>query len=396
MSSPFMTAPTHAGCEPPEIRTPDGTEYESRCFKSYRKSKQVKVFCQSQVVYSLNCSVTMNTRCSSKLKTASEKKLDKSPNASEDAVQRQTRAKRRRRRTEFDDGSINKEDGRIHNIIHIINSHVEEEPEAGSIAQVVERGSDYLDEECRSTTAPSPLKVTAPNKKLRPPAGLCSSCRKFYQRAKRLKTPIKDKLLDNDPTSLTCDQWVLLKKWNPSRLPHSSGKLSHCVLLLHTRLKGKNQAKQNKQDGHKHSCSRPHLFLQRNLWKPCKVPARKERKRKQGKRPRDDSQGFQIGKQKRLRGKTSPQDNIGNWTNQSSFYSACAGLDVEGFHSGESADENNSNVSANIIPCTFTMQTTKLEGNPPKQKAPMKKTSEFQDLLAQLRGNSSVIVKETQ
>ncbi|XP_061550117.1 uncharacterized protein si:ch211-227n13.3 isoform X2 [Phycodurus eques] len=373
MSSPFMTAPTHGGCEPPEIR---------------------------QVVYSLNCSVTMNTRCSSKLKTASEKKLDKSPNASEDAVQRQTRAKRRRRRrrrrTEFDDGSINKEDDRIHNIIQIINSHVEEEPEAGSIAQVVDRGSDYLDEECGSTTAPSPLKVTAPNKKLRPPAGLCSSCRKFYQRARRLKTPIKDKLLDNDPTSLTCDQWVLLKKWNPSRLPHSSGKLSHCVLLLHARLKGKNKAKQNKQDGHKHSCSRPHLFLQRNLWKPCKVPARKERKRKQGKRPRDDSQGSQIGKQKRLRGKTSPQDNVGNWTNQSSFYSACAGLDVEGFHSGESADENNSNVTASIIPCTFTMQTTKFEGNPPKQKAPMKKTSEFQDLLAQLRGNSSVIVKETQ
>ncbi|XP_061696250.1 uncharacterized protein si:ch211-227n13.3 [Syngnathoides biaculeatus] len=388
MLSPFMTAPAQAGCEPAELKTPNATEYNTHYFESYRKSKQFEVFCQSKVVYSLKYRVTMNTRYSSKLKTASKKKLDKSPNTSEAPILRRILPKRRRG-TEFDDSNINKEDNSIHNTINI-NSHVEEEPETGYIAQVVDRGLDYL-EGCCWSTAPSCPKVAAPNKKLRPRAGLCPSCRKFYQRAKRLKTPIKNKLLDNDPTSLTCDQWVLLKKWKPSRPSPSRGKLSLCVLRLQARVKGKKKAKQNKQDGHKHSCSRPHLFLQRNLTKPCKVPERKERKRNRGKRPRDDSQGSQTGEQKRLRGKkASPQGNFGNGSNQSSVDATCAGLDVDGFHSGESAYENNSNVSANI-PCT---DTTTFQVIPPKQEAPVK-MSQFRDLLAQLRGNNSMIVKES-
>lgn len=186
----------------------------------------------------------MKTRHSSRLKTASNRKRDNSPNPSEDVIQRRVRPKRRRRRRmEFDVGDINNEAESFLDNKEVISSRVEEEPEEGRSVQVVDRGLDDSDDQCCSSTAPPQMMVKAPNKKRRPPSGLCPSCRKLYQRAKRLKTPIKDKLLDNgkcslgcllqegflsfllvcisDPTSLTCDHWVLLKKWNPSRLPRS-------------------------------------------------------------------------------------------------------------------------------------------------------------------------------
>ncbi|XP_051902119.1 uncharacterized protein si:ch211-227n13.3 [Hippocampus zosterae] len=387
MLTPAMEAPTQAGREPSEIKTPGSTEYESDCFESSNKSKQLEVFLHSSFVYNLNWRVTMKTRHSSRLKTTANRKQEKNPNLSEDVIQRRVRPKRRRRRMGFDVGDINNENESK----DVIKSHVEEEPEEGRSVQVVDRGLDDSDDQCCFSTPPPPLMVKAPNKKRRPPSGLCPSCRKLYQRAKRLKTPIKDKLLDNDPTSLTCDHWVLLKKWKPSRLPHS-GKLSRSVLLVHKRLKGKKKAK---DDEHQNLCSRLHVFLRRNLRRPPKVLAKKERNSGQRKRARDDSQDPQIVKQKHLRGNSLLQDDSGYCHERNSSDWTRAGLDVDGCSGVESSNENNSNVTANI-PCTFTSETTEAGAAlPPKPKAPRNKMA-FQDLLAQLRGNSSMIFKETQ
>ncbi|XP_061524763.1 uncharacterized protein LOC133397641 isoform X2 [Phycodurus eques] len=228
----------------------------------------------------------------SKIKRASKKKLDKSRNPSEGVVQRRTQAKR--------------------------TSHGEEEP---GECRRGDGGLDDSDERCCS-----PSESHGSQQKPKTTDSLCPSCRKVYQRAKSLKTPIKDKLLDNDPTSLTCDNWVLLKKWKASRLPESRGKLSHSLLLVQSCLKGKRKAKQNER---KNSCSRPHIFLHRNLRRPHKVPARKEAKRNQCQRASDDSQGCPIAKQKRLCGKRPPQYKCGNCTDKSSLHSTCAGLDVD-------------------------------------------------------------------
>ncbi|XP_061524761.1 uncharacterized protein LOC133397641 isoform X1 [Phycodurus eques] len=249
----------------------------------------------------------------SKIKRASKKKLDKSRNPSEGVVQRRTQAKRTR--FGLDVSHVYKE---LDHICDVVTSHGEEEP---GECRRGDGGLDDSDERCCS-----PSESHGSQQKPKTTDSLCPSCRKVYQRAKSLKTPIKDKLLDNDPTSLTCDNWVLLKKWKASRLPESRGKLSHSLLLVQSCLKGKRKAKQNER---KNSCSRPHIFLHRNLRRPHKVPARKEAKRNQCQRASDDSQGCPIAKQKRLCGKRPPQYKCGNCTDKSSLHSTCAGLDVD-------------------------------------------------------------------
>ncbi|XP_077415248.1 uncharacterized protein LOC144044607 isoform X2 [Vanacampus margaritifer] len=372
------SSPTQAGGVP--SNSPDDTEYGSVFVESHSEKKQLNVFLQSSLEYSLNWRVTMKTRHAYRFKTASKKKLDKSLNLNEGEVRRLVPDKRR---TTFDNSNINKDDNSAPDIIDVINSHVAENSEEGSSVQVDDQGLDESYEQCDCSTAPSLLNDTSPKKNGRPPTDLCPSCRKFYQRAKRLKRPIKDKCLDNNPTSLTCDQWVLLKKWAPSRLPHS-GKLSHSVRHLCTRLKGK---KKEKQDGHQNLCSRLHIFLQRNLRRPRKVPARNERKIKRRKRARDDF----CSSQKHHRANNPAQNNSGNDDDKRNFESSRAGLDVEGFHSGESADD--SDVTTNIPP-TFSLESTKLEAVPRKPKAPAEKT-DFHTLLAQLRGSTSSIFKES-
>ncbi|KAM9791370.1 uncharacterized protein si:ch211-227n13.3 [Syngnathus typhle] len=370
----------------PTQSTSDGTEYQSDCFESYSKSRQVKWLFQSSSVCNLSWRVRMSNKHSSRLKTASKKKFDKSPKLSEHVVQRRIQPKRRRRNMEFDDSNIHKKDDSVCDIIDLINSHIEEEPKKDSSVKVVfDQGLHDSDSQCCSSTAPSPQKVMTP-RQTRSPTGLCPSCQKLYQRAKTLKTPIKDKLLDNNPTSLICDQWFLVKKWKPRRLPHS-GRISHSVLRVHTQLKGKKKAKQNNQDGHKNFCSRQHVFLQRNLRRPHQVAERKQRKRNLRKRQRDDSQGSRMAKQKYL----PPPDNSSKCNNKSAFQLSC--LNVEGFHSEESTNEDNSSVTSNVSCTNFTLESTKLGDIMPKPTASRTKSS-FQHLLTQLRGNSSMIFKD--
>ncbi|XP_044074946.1 uncharacterized protein si:ch211-227n13.3 isoform X2 [Siniperca chuatsi] len=351
----------------------------------------------------------MYQRRSSRLLKASKKSPQRSPSPNEDVIQRRFRGKRQRtglREAEAGDSAVNTVGGWHRDILDIINSthdakRVAEEDEV-KFVEVADKGVDESDEDCASVTSsiasgPSLLYNTT-TKKPRPSQGLCSACRTLYQKAKKMKAPIKNKLLDNDPKSLTCDQWVLIKKCRPRRLPNARGKLLIHVQLVKNRLKVKNGAKQCVGEGESSACLRLHTFLQRNLRRHVRVPVKKERKKNRRKRARDDSQGPpRAAKQQRLHSNDHLQQ-IGI---------SCAdnnGLHPTGGHSSspdfvassdqEIDDPTGKDLTVELIPSAVTLETTKPEVVSPKQKAP-KKRGGFRDLLAQLRGNSSMIVKET-
>ncbi|XP_057713532.1 uncharacterized protein si:ch211-227n13.3 isoform X2 [Corythoichthys intestinalis] len=322
------------------------------------------------------------------MKTKSKKQRDKSSSTSEHVFVRRT--KNYTRKTKFGVTKNNQEDENLGNLFD--NSHVVEQPEKANGTQLLDRELDSsLESGCPSTSS-SPTKASAPYKKRKSPTGLCPLCQKLYQRAKRLKTPIKDKFLDNDPTSLTCDHWVLLKKWMPRRLTYPIGKLSHTLELLHTHLNRSKKAKQKKQHNRpKNLCSRLHIFLQRNLRQFRKVQVKKGGKRNRKKRARNDSQGPRVTRQKRHLGNSLPQNNSGHRSDQSRFHSTSEDMDVK----GQNMDEGDKNATVNVHPSKSLLETSKLGYTAQKQRAPTKKT-EFQELLAQVRGNRSTIFNETQ
>ncbi|MED6295088.1 hypothetical protein CHARACLAT_027802 [Characodon lateralis] len=167
---------------------------------------------------------------------------------------------------------------------------------------------------------------------------LCSACQELYKNAKSLKTPILSKLLDNDPQSLTCDQWVLMKKWKPKRLPDARQKL-----LSHLRLSGVSMWREDQSS----PCLRAHAFLQRNLRQAKRLAEMNKKKRRRGK-----SQNFRVAKQQRLQNNHHRQ------------------------HTNTKAPKSATSAEVRA-----------------QERAP-KKTSEFRDLLAQLRGTSSMITRE--
>ncbi|XP_061746109.1 uncharacterized protein si:ch211-227n13.3 isoform X2 [Nerophis ophidion] len=304
------------------------TEYESKHFESYTQSFLVKG--NSSVVYCLEWKSVMKTRNSSRVENPLIKMPDRSGSSHEEFVIR------RKKRQKKDADVRSQED----------------------IIDMIERkygGLDSAEQGCSSRVA-APKKPTS--------AGLCSACRKLYQRVKRLKKPMKDKLLDNDPTSLTCDQWVLLKDWHPTRLPQSGGKLSPSLRKIGRRKKQPDEAET--------FCSRPRVFLQRNLRRPRKIPATKKEKRK---RRRTQSRGPSAAKKMRYHGDPPLRDSSsGDCSNDS-------------FHSGEHPLEDFTNVVAR----TTETATPTQSGVPRRQSA----ERGFRDLLAQLRGNSSMIFQES-
>ncbi|XP_068594297.1 uncharacterized protein si:ch211-227n13.3 [Cebidichthys violaceus] len=339
----------------------------------------------------------MYPRCSSRLPKASKRSPQRSPSPNEEVIQRRWRGKRQRtglRETEADDNLVNTDEEEDRDIIDVIDSTLEarrvaEEDEV-KFVEVTDEGVDDSDEDCVSVTSsiasgPSVLHNSVSPKKLRPSQGLCSACKTLYRKAKKMKAQIKKKLLDNDPKSLTCDQWVLIKSWRPSRLPNARGKLLIRVQLVKKRLAVNNGAKRPAQcGGDSPVCSRPHAFLQRNLKRCVRVPMKRERKKRR-KRTRDGSQGRRVVKQQRFLDNNRSQHVTSSLT---SGPSRSAGFQ-------EVNDESDTNLTLELIPSTVTMETTKPREVPPEQKAPKKKTSGFRDLLAQLRGNSSMIVRET-
>ncbi|XP_056248240.1 uncharacterized protein si:ch211-227n13.3 isoform X1 [Seriola aureovittata] len=403
--------PDHVNRERYETKPATDSRSEADGLESCSHSFSIKVEYYRSLEYYLEWERPMNPRRSSRLPKAAKKSPQRSPSRNEEVIQRKLRSKRQRtgqRKTEAGDGVINTDEGSNRDIIDIINyTHdvkcVAEEDE-GKLVEIADNGVDESDEDCASVTSsvasgPSVLYHTT-SKKRRRPRDLCSACQKLYQRAKKMKAQIKNKLLDNDPKSLTCDQWVLIKKWRPRRLPNATGKRLIHVKLVQKRLalkKGVKRSEQQVIEGESSACSRPHTFLQRNLRRCIKVPVKKERKNKRRKRTSDDSQGSRVAKQQRLHSNSHHQRIDNSCTDSGRLQPTSGHGSSPGFESCSDQETNNqadTDQTVELIPCTVTLETNEhRELLARQQKA--KKTSGFRDLLAQLRGNSSMIVRET-
>ncbi|XP_036442502.1 uncharacterized protein si:ch211-227n13.3 isoform X2 [Colossoma macropomum] len=89
----------------------------------------------------------------------------------------------------------------------------------------------------------------------------CTECNKLFTKMRRLGPP-RTKKRDKDPTSLSCDEWLLKKAWHPQRRRHMKGKLwVHLKRIRMLALKHSAAEMTNVWP----LCSRPHVFLQRNL-----------------------------------------------------------------------------------------------------------------------------------
>ncbi len=124
---------------------------------------------------------------------------------------------------------------------------------------------------------------------------------------------------------------------------------------------------------------------------------KKERNRNRRKRTRDDSQGPRITKQLRVSLRRI-SDDVFSRTDNNDLHPTSARSSSPGFEACIDREIDNPAGSGletvELIPSTVTLETTKPRAVPPKPKA-QKKTGGFRDLLAQLRGNSSMIVRET-
>lgn len=199
------------------------------------------------------------------------------------------------------------------------------------------------------------------------PQGWCPGCQKVWQKARHMRQPQKDKLLDHDPSSLTCDQWVLKKRWRPRGLRVLKSTLKGSLKLLHRRRGDVVRGQP--------TCSRAHAFLRRNLRLCAKASgARRGRKRKgawrtSAKRPRSEPPD------------PAPADRSHGdsdlWT-----------LDSQS-EAGEGVAEAQgpAHVTPDAVPSLVTVETAEEARRPAKRGG-------FKELLSQLRGNSRAIVKE--
>lgn len=305
---------------------------------------------------------------------ASKKNTKTSTAPEEEVIQYQLRGRKRRGTGNTGDSLCITGGGTGRDILDIIGTQEEKhvgEEDGGKAVDTADKELDDLDEDrvsvC-SSTASGPSFYHSTSRKGRPSQNLCLACQKLYQKAKKIKTPAINKLLDNDPMSPTCDQWVLIKKWTSRRLPNAKGQL-----LSHIKKIKKACATQSEQRVEESAaCSRPHTFLHRNL-RRC-VKAKKERKKNKNrrKRPRDGSQGTRVAKQQRLHSNTPIKISR-----------------VEPNSRRKSSSQGNRGVTAEAIPSSVTQEDTTPSKRVPKQ------TGRFRNLLTELRSKSSMIVRET-
>lgn len=133
-------------------------------------------------------------------------------------------------------------------------------------------------------------------------------------------------------------------------------------------------------------------FCFRNLVKGVKkVSDKREKKKRRRKRTRNESQLPNVAKQQRLSCRDEPHDS----DHLSMETADNSGLDPFDYHSEAQLDDpEDTHMTIELISSGVTMEKpTKSMKVQPKQKA-AKKTTEFMDLLAQMRGNSSVIIRE--
>ncbi|XP_076018196.1 uncharacterized protein LOC143009978 isoform X2 [Genypterus blacodes] len=305
------------------------------------------------------------TRSPKQQKTS--KKAQRSPSPNEDVIQRKlrsTRLKSRVKEAEPVPSTADTNEAPNHDI-ETVDDGLDEPKDGDDDTSSVSSGPSHSNNQ---------LSV-----RLSSPQALCSTCGKLHQKAKRSKAPVINKLLDNDPTSPTCDQWVLLKKWRPSRQYKANGKLNfHINQIKKGRRRQSGQCAGERESS---SCSRPHAFLQRNRRQHVRVLPTQGRKRKaRRKRPREDEQGPCVAKQQRLDSSSLTHQYQQDSTDESSLYSASVLCGSPNFKGGSQEMDDQPGTSGEVLP---------------KQEAPQRTEAGFSDLLNQLRGNRSRIVKET-
>nr|XP_020479759.1 uncharacterized protein LOC109974090 isoform X2 [Monopterus albus]XP_020479760.1 uncharacterized protein LOC109974090 isoform X2 [Monopterus albus] len=330
----------------------------------------------------------------------SKKSHQRSPRPAEEVTQRLTgkREKMRLRETKAGGSRVNTHKGRNCDILDMIDSTHEAEcvtkEDEGKCVEVTDKGLDEPTEDSdsvNSSTASGPS-FSYHAKDLRLTQQLCSACQKLYQKSRKMKKPIKSKLLDIDPKSMTCDQWVLIKQWRPRRLINSRGKLLLHVQLVMNKRKVRKHAKQSEQS----ACSRPHIFLKRNLRRCTRVPVKqKSTKNKRGRRTQGDSQCPRTARQQHLNSKhyrqrnTSRSDDSGHHSGRAHSSRAS----TERSSDQEVDSEAGTDLTVAQIPSTVILETTMPRELPPTKRTP--RTGRFKRLLTQLRNNSSMVVRET-
>ncbi|KAM9461168.1 uncharacterized protein Hap1MRO34_017485 [Clarias gariepinus] len=131
----------------------------------------------------------------------------------------------------------------------------------------------------------------------------CRACERLFSKMRRQEQPRK-KLQVDDPASLSCDEWMLIKTRQPLRWHQRRG-----LLWVHLkRIRGR-AAKQS-DDCMVHEawsfCSRPHVFLQRNL-RLCKKVLGKPSKRKAKSLNKRRNQANRSGKNLRQKKRKSSE-----------------------------------------------------------------------------------------
>lgn len=137
-------------------------------------------------------------RSSSRVQKDSKKNQERNSSSDKEAFQPKPRGRRRGATlTKSKAGNSKVNTGkRDWDIIDIINNTHEAKEDEGRLAAVTDKGLDETDEECvsvNSSVASGPSLLHQPT----PSPEWCSACQKLYVKAKRMKTQIKNKLLDN-------------------------------------------------------------------------------------------------------------------------------------------------------------------------------------------------------
>lgn len=142
----------------------------------------------------------MYPRQSSRIRKGSKEEFQGSPSSNESVRHKWTKKKKKKKRafrkTKVDDSGATTDDERNCDVFDIDSTQQKDE---GWFARVEDEGVDLSDEDRGSVSSicsgPSVLDRSN-SRKRRPSQGLCSACWKMYKKAKKVKAPIKNKLLD--------------------------------------------------------------------------------------------------------------------------------------------------------------------------------------------------------
>lgn len=269
---------------------------------------------------------------------------------------------------EDEDSDIDTGVGRIHDLMDNMETREDEED-----VQLTDQGLEESDDDRTSLSSsivsgPSLLDLDLPSPE---ESGTCQTCWKLYLKARKTTRRIKDPLRDNDPQSLTCDEWVLLKKWKPSRRVNIRRKLPIKLQLgkpLHV------------QEEDSPGCSRQHPFLQRNIRRMKLLQTKKLKKRiNRKKRTRSDSQVFRSAKLQRP------------WLRNNQDMGTRRDVDAVPVNCEIMEDKEDQHLTVELIPVLTISGTDSSCEDPPQQIAPKRRS--FRERLAQLK--SSSIFRET-